>query len=348
MRAPTWILLGSLGPLLAACGGSDGGVNSVASTPPPPIPGTMPTSTSTVPQLTSVSIEKVAPLSERAGLTAGTFDTKAITTSVSGNGQILPAGAVTLGIDPDKPAYTLTIAAPGFPVSQSFDFSTAGADAGFGYHIIRTEHYSDGSTHVSEEDKTSGLCCSPYQVQLSGGQFEGKSFSLNITPRYVSFGQWDEYVGVPVSGTGGGYNIASSKRIIFVQGIRTEPADIPVSGTASYHTEGSDYSLPFNFVADFGARTMAATIDVQGGFGEDTSGNDGFFPGYSAKGVAPITSAGDFLIALNGNHTDAEGHPTDPVSGQLDGALFGPQGAQVAGVYQFMGQSGTFVATKGP
>ena len=336
---------------LAACGGGDGG--SIASAPAPlasavTTPAVTPTPAPAAPRLTSVSIEKVAPLSPRAGLTSGTFDTKAVSTSVRGDGQILPAGAVKLGIDAARTTYTLTINAAGFPAQQRFDLSAPADDTGFGSHIIRTEHYSDGSTRVTEEDKDNAVCCSPYQTPLPNGQFEGKSFSLNIAPRYVSFGQWDEFVGQPVSGVGGGYNIVSSKRVIFVQGLRTESADIPVTGTASYHSDPSDNFLPFNFLADFGARTMAASLDIQGGFGEGQSGNDGFFPGVSAKGVAPITSAGDFLIALNGFRIDAAGQPFDPVSGVLDGALFGPHGAQIGGVYQFMGQSGTFVATKGP
>lgn len=326
---------------LAACGGSETGGTSIASTPPTS-PSPMPAPSPTV---TSTSVEKVASLSPRAGLTNGTFDTKAVSASIQGPGQLLPAGAVKLGIDADKRTYTLAINVAGFPAQQSFDFSLPANDTGFGFRIIRTEHYSDGNTRAIQEDKDNAVCCSPYQTPLPNGQFEEKSFSLNIAPRYVSFGQWNELVGQPVPGTAGGYNTVSAKRIIFVQGIRTEPADIPVSGTASYLMDGSDLSMPFSFIADFGARTMAASLDIQGGYSEDTSG---FFPGVSAKGVAPITSAGDFLIALNGFRIDAAGKPFDPVSGELNGALFGPQAAQIGGVYQFMGQSGTFVGTRKP
>ncbi len=109
---------------LSACGGSEGG-GSVASAPAP-IPTAAPAPT-TAPLVTSVKTVRT-PLTGYAGLTSGTYKPIAIAfdsiiaTSTS-SGGILQDGDMRLTIDGANRTYTVAFAKPGFPASQTFDFS---------------------------------------------------------------------------------------------------------------------------------------------------------------------------------------------------------------------------------
>lgn len=343
---------------LAACGGGGG---DIASAPPPPVaiaPTPVPL------HLTSITVEKLAPLSARAGLTSGTFDTKAIlsepaTNSAGESSQILATSTVRLGIDAAKLTYTVTGSLPGFPAQEIFDFSAPivsnylGSNpsdrSGFGYHVIRTEHYSDGSMITSEGDITTADYSSP-ATQIFGGGYERRSLYLDISHRYLTLGNWSVQSYEPDAASPSSFRNVSSKYVRFVQGLRTDPADIPVSGTATYSDPSN---VPFSLTADFSARRIGAEIEYP--FSEIDCPDLCFGPydGLSARGSAAITGTGDFLIAMNGSFIGGAGLPTAEFTGTIDGALFGPQAAEAGGVYQFFRngveyQAGAFAATKGP
>jgi hypothetical protein len=338
---------------LAACGG---GGSDIASAPPPPVaiaPTPVPL------HLTSITVEKIAPLSARAGLTGGTYETKAIYTDPASDNlqqqlspsQILAPGTLRLGIDADHLKYTVTASIAGFPAQESFDFSAPivfGAPnpidrSGFGHHVLRTERYSDGSTRTSEQDIETAAYSSP-RTPLSGGGYVSRDLYLDISHRYLTLGNWAEFSYVPDAASPSSFRNVSAKYVRFAQGLRTEVADIPASGTATY----SDQFVPFSLTADFGARTIGAKIDY-----EYFEGEYGISDGLSARGSSAITGTGDFLIAMDGSFIGGAGSPTAEFTGTIDGALFGPQAAEAGGVYQFFRngveyQAGAFAATKGP
>lgn len=332
----TWQLatLASLALCLAACGG-DGGVNSVSSAPPPPsAAGTATTA------LVGTSIEKVAPLSDRAGLTDGSYSLKAViderTDGVSSS-RILAPGDAKLEIDAATRTYTLTVNAADFPSGQAFDlenpygplYAAKFGPTGFGYHIIQTDHLADGTTSVNEFDND--RCCGYFPIATSDGKGEFTGFYLDIRHRYLTLGYWFYDVVEMVGSSGFRYHAEyPHRKIDFVQGIRTEPGDIPASGKASYVDDAGF----LHFDADFAARTIAASIDIAPY--HDPEDPDYDVTGVSAHGSAPITGNGDFLIALAGSYAQPDGSAGGTLTGKVDGAFYGPQAAEIGGVYQLL------------
>lgn len=130
----------------------------------------------------------------------------------------------------------------------------------------------------------------------------------------------------------------------FVTGRRTQPGELPVTGTANYTaliegTQAVNQDLggairiaAMKLVADFGARSMSAAIDVP--FEPD---NDccGATLGIAAVGRGPIDPTGDFRVALSGT-TNLGGPTTNPLSGTLQGAFFGFAADETGGVIQLL------------
>lgn len=333
--------------LLAACGGgSSGGVNRVASVPTAPPPPPEPT-------FVRSTIEKVTLLSARAGLTDGNYGLKAVideTTDAVRTTRILTSGEATLGVDAAARTYTLTVSAEGFPSGQAFNLASppylAGGDSGFGYHVIQTGHYSDGSTVVDEFDNN--RCCGYPVRQISADRGQITGMFLDIRHQYVTLGEWEdrtvEYVG-PLEF----HSLPDdpSRRIAFVQGIRTEPGDIPLAGTASY-VDDSDF---LHLDANFTAQMIAADIKVEPyADSDDPRFNE---IGITASGSAPILASGDFLIPLTGSYFTPRGLVDGTLTGTVDGAFFGPQATEIGGVYQLFKDGApdlarAFVGAKAP
>jgi len=303
--------------------------------------------------VTSRTIERLAPLSARAGLTSGTYALKAVVFEQANgvsSSRILETGTATLEIDAATKTYTLTVDVAGYPDGERFDLQyPSGADAtGFGYRVRMTEQYSDGSAQVSVYDFDRGQCCSPHWIETADGGVVETVYSLDVHPQYVSLGSWSRRIGNPVPGTTGYTFDGPQQYLGFVQGIRTEAGDLPVSGTATYHAD------LFTLLADFGAGSIAANIDIEPFYDPYPDG-----PcyacriGMSATGQASIKENGDFLIPLSGQFFEPDGDPSGALTGLIDGAFFGPQGAEVGGVYQLYHDGAAwsadaFVGTQGP
>jgi hypothetical protein len=328
---------------LAGCGGGTG-VNGVSSVPGPvsAVAGAVEPSQPTE-RLASVAIEKLAPL-DRAGLISGTYDVLAVTYDDRNGSKssIFPeAGAVRLAIDSATKTYSLSMNAAGFPSEASFDLSKDVVRDGtfpsaFGYHAIATSTFSDGRKTVSEKDFDSN----------GSSPFAPTRFFIDAHTRYLSLGAWTRDGNGPPDENG----YRGAQRMLFVQGIRTDPADLPSAGTATYATTaslgGKDGGYAFDLHADFGAGTIATEIAFR--FGEDED-----LGGVSARGSAPIARGGEFLIPLNGDFFDADHVVGESFGGTIDGAFFGPQAAEVGGVYRFLRGSevwaaGAFIGAKKP
>jgi hypothetical protein len=319
-------------PLSACAGGGMNSAGSVAgpiSQPPPEAP-----------RLVSVAIQKIAPL-DRAGLTTGTYDTISITyddRNGSKSSVIPKPDDVRLTIDSATKAYSLSMNVAGFPKQASFDLSKDILQDGifetaFGYHAIVTSTFSDGSKTVFEND-----------FLINGSSpFESPHFFIDARYKYLSFGGWSRDGDTPPDEDGH----RAGQSLAFVQGIRTGPADIPISGTATYSTSsGNPGGHNFDLHADFAARTIGTELAYKFGDNDELGS-------LSAKGSGPITSNGDFVIPLKGDFFDGNHVASDPFTGTINGAFFGPQAAETGGIYQFFRGStvwaaGSFGLTKNP
>jgi len=346
---------------VAACGGG-GGANGVASTPPPPPPPSSPTVTSTDVVKTPLSS------ADHYGLTGGDFPTLAVFTETAKSpdgveigaqtAAIAASGDVRVSFAPASGTYTLEFNRAGYPASEVFDLGNQ--DPEFGNHIVKTDHYSDGTSTTSEYDATTTHI---FESSIpSPGAAEFRQFDYSADLQYVSLGVWSLEYGTS-SGTSTTGSIFDRKIATgFVAGRRTEPGELPANGSASYRVLFQDlplqprtisdsragYSLSGaagQLVADFSARTIAASIDL--GF-EDYVPD----PQFTVTGSDAITSSGDFQIAVSGSRPGPDApFAAEPVDGVLQGAFFGPNAEETGGVMQLQqgGEpiyAGAFVGAK--
>lgn len=167
---------------------------------------------------------------------------------------------------------------------------------------------------------------------------------------YVSMGEWEWYFVHLDGGTAGGFGA-----LFFAAGDRTPDSGIPVSGTATYdaHTFRSLASdltpgIPFTLTADFGARLISTRIDQDYRYNPQGDVLDYPAPGIHVAGSAPFSNSGSFDIPLAGtvNYSGAyplntaQTPPTQPVTGTMDGAFFGPHAEQVGGTFSLQNSGG--------
>jgi hypothetical protein len=337
MKAHNLFLAISLSAFLAACGGSDGG--SIASAPPPP------------PLATFVreEVQSSVPLPTTPGNITGTY---AAVGGFSGN--------VSLAVDVASKTYTLTIPANGLPAS-SVVFA---ASANLGQRNTWVGVYSDGSTRpLYTTEETYGFFHKEIDVNdqtrvhaqmgLTGvGQGTG-------TPnRHVALGSW-YFEELKPNGTGAWDSTGVSSQGYFAFGDRTASTDLPLTGTAHYAVTldsgnfencgdygcyGANAAGFLGMDVDFAARTLSAEANTQ-------FSNDSINLTTNLSGTAPITSSGDFSLALSGTGTLVFTATSTPpmsdivrsLSGSIDGAFFGPQAAEIGGTYQLpvMGGDGS-------
>lgn len=353
---------------LAACGGGGGG--EIASAPPPVAlaPVTTPTAAPSGPTLVSTELTRT-PLSGYTALTEGTYPAIAVAYRRAEGSKIantfgtetfadLAPSAVRLSVEPNR-TYSIEFAVPGIPARQSFDLGHEtllnvgglGVVSDFGRHVLNTYRYSDGSTRFVETDGLFGDGRIPVRETSPG---VGEAYGLQLileTPdavagslRYVSYGSWNR-IGFEVSGnTSSNFRSSPYDEVRFVTGRRTQPGELPVTGTANYTalvggTQAVNQDLggairiaAMKLVADFGARSMSAAIDVP--FEPDNDCCRATL-GIAAAGRGPIDPTGDFRVALSGT-TNLGGPTTNPLSGTLQGAFFGPAADETGGVIQLL------------
>lgn len=332
MRTSNWILLASLGPLLTACGGSDGGVNSVATSPPPPSSQPI-----TYTQKTVIG----DPLPPTPALTSGTYDVFGVAaTAVSTDGagpfsiRSLNSTDLRIAVDAATNTYTMIFDPDVFHVmdSNGAALSTLAFkidDPTYGHAYTITYYGSDGSVGVVNGNGAEGSAVQPITNPGPPPHRENSAFYSSIGSSYVSLGEWQ-------TDWNWSYN-SERPDVIFVYGRRTESREIPVSGTATYEATNITGNLDTSSIkltADFSVRSIGADVFEQVCVCAD-SDNDSLRT-RSLTGVGSIDNQGAFGIALQGTETNAFAvkTQTSSIAGTLGGAFFGPDASQIGGYYQ--------------
>jgi hypothetical protein len=151
---------------------------------------------------------------------------------------------------------------------------------------------------------------------------------------------------------GAGVPGSDSGDLLFVHGDRTPASGIPASGSATYDARGLSAlsSAAFTLTADFGQRTMSTRIDQD--YRYNPSGDIMDNPlavGVHVGGTSPFSNDGSFDVPLTGTANYGTGYaintpetpPSQPVTGDLNGAFFGPHAEQVGGVVSIDRAGGT-------
>ena len=365
--------------LLAACGGGDG--TFIASAPPPPsTPTPTPTPTPTLP---SGTVTYVYPSTNPVDIKtswldspatrAGTYDLIGRLTLTPGNGDqtsyraLVPgefkmtvAGPTDRGLN-----YTLNPPAGILPAGLT---SSAVGSAGISWDINSTvayrytNVYGDTPQYFGQRLAGFGKAADGHETQLFSYDFtRGLSGSLtslgsgknlqtilnyDIGYSYVAMGEWSWRV-VDLAGAAAG----DFGDLLFVNGDRTPPSGIPVSGTATYDAHSltlwsnGDRGIPFSLTADFGGRTISTRIDQDYLYLNQV---DGWNQGIHVGGSAPFSSNGLFDIPLSGtvNYSSTNSPTTPPsqaVTGGMNGAFFGPHAEQVGGTFSLQNSGGALL-----
>jgi hypothetical protein len=140
-----------------------------------------------------------------------------------------------------------------------------------------------------------------------------------------------------------------------VDGDRTPASAIPVSGTATYDallggllSSSGTFGIPFTLTADFGRGTISTKIDQDYRYDPTRDTGDDPIVGIHVSGSAPFTNDGAFDIPLRGTvNYQYSNSPTtpapEPVTGDMDGAFFGPHAEEVGGTFDVERRDGTLL-----
>jgi hypothetical protein len=190
-------------------------------------------------------------------------------------------------------------------------------------------------------------------LPFSADQNVFTSFSIDSGYSYVSMGEWGwDFVHLD-GGSAGGFGV-----LLFVAGDRTPASGIPASGKATYDahmltltSESLSGTIPFTLTADFGQRTISTEIDQNYRYNPQGDIMDYPAPGIHVSGSAPFSNSGSFDIPLTGTVNYASSYaintpeppPTQPVTGDMNGAFFGPHAEQVGGTFSLQNSGGLAV-----
>jgi hypothetical protein len=334
--------------LLSGCGG---GGAQVASIPPPPATAT--------PTATAKLDVKVTPL-DLQGTKAGTYDLLGRLTSTLSSGtksSVLTAGEASLTIAKQNDVLNFTVKAPGLVPNGAVAFPSPeifwSPDLTYGNQLFEDDHSGKWPQFLGQR-------LTAYRIQSDGSEEESElydfkrgtslngesTFTYDIGYSYVAMGEWASSSVQP-----GAFPAAE---LLLVHGDRTPPAGIPVSGTATYdaHTlsllsacyDSACPGIYFAMTADFGLRTISTRIDQNYqyytdlmGYGEPAIRN-GPILGIHVNGTAAFNNDGSFDIPLTGTANYSATNalttpPSEPVTGTMDGAFFGPNAENVGGTF---------------
>jgi len=357
--------------LVSACGG--GGGSHVASIPPPPPPPPTPTPGQTLVVKTTWLPSPATQVGNygvigRLTLTPGSGDPTTYRATKPGEFTLKvsdPAGFDFLN-------YTLSAAAgilPGSLKSVSASSGTTSWDINLppapSFHY--TNPYGDSTQYVGQnlsayskaEDGTETLFLSNDLTRGTTGSIQEltsttqlrTTLDYDIGYSYVAMGEWSWRV---VDLNGNPTPDGDFGDLLFVYGDRTPASGIPVSGTATYDAHslallGSNGTagIPFTLTADFGDQTISTEIDQDYRYNSSDPAGDPIL-GIHVDGSAPFSNDGSFDIPLAGtvNYADTNASltpPSEPVTGDMDGAFFGPHAEQVGGVFAVERQGGTLL-----
>jgi hypothetical protein len=347
MRTLAFLILGSLGPLLTACGGAG---DSVASLPAPSN------------QPVTFTHETVVgnPLPATPALTSGTYDVfgvAATAASTSGLGPFsirsLNATDLHITVDAATNSYTIIFDPAVFHVldANGVSLSTIGFkidDPTYGHSYTTTHYGSDGSVGVVSGKGDAGSATQPITNPGPPPHRENSAFYSTTGGSYVSLAEWQ------TDWNWSHYDNGASD-VIFAYGHRSAPSEVPVSGTATYQSIkmiGAFNDTNLTLTADFGGRSIGADmLERFCSCGEVASDGD-FLRTRTLSGSGSIDNQGAFGIALKGTETKAFSATTEssPIAGTLGGAFFGPDASQIGGYYQLASDipAGFIAARTGP
>jgi len=303
MRTATLIVLGSLGPLLVACGGA--GENLASLLPPPPSQATQEPTAS-------------GPLSTAPARTSGTYDTfgVAATSIAAADGTIGPTSLRALS--PTDLHVTVDTAANTYTVT--FDPSV--------FHVLDADGAIVSTQRFTITNPDGGSAVQPITNPGPPAHRENSAFYSTAGSSYVSLGEWQ---------TDWNWSYNGQPDVMFVYGRRSAPAEIPASGTATYQSTsitGNFDAAKIALTADFGVRKIAADVFEQVCLCPET-GVGGVERTRTLTGAGPIGTDGAFEVGLHGTETrESTTTQTSLIAGQLTGALFGPDASQIGGYYR--------------
>ena len=328
MRTVGFLVLGSLGPLLTACGGAGDSVTSL------PAPSNQPV---------TFTHETVVgnPLPATPALTSGTYDVfgvAATAASTSGLGPFsirsLNSTDLHITVDSATNSYTIIFDPAVFHVldANGVSLSTIGFKIDYPTygHSYTTTHYgSDGSVAVVSGKGDAGSATQPITNSGPPPHRENSAFYSTTGSSYVSLAEWQ-------TDSNWSHNDNGASDVIFAYGRRSAPSEIPVSGTATYQSTKviSGFDTNITLTADFGVRSIGADLFER--FCSCAETNDDFIRTRNLSGSGSIDNQVAFGIALQGTETKAFSATTEssPIAGSLRGAFFGPDASQIGGYYQ--------------
>lgn len=190
-------------------------------------------------------------------------------------------------------------------------------------------------------------------------------------PKYLSTGYWGQFYSENSTGIPDPANFKPTRGVVgmMVFGQRTEPGDMPGSGKARYEVvslfnpPGSDENgKPIypngktSLDVDFATRELTGRHDLErtdevyesDEDGSTILGDDGYPILYKRSelaiglsGFTKVANDGSFAMTLTGNGSLRVEYASDesiievakPLTGSIDGAFFGPQAAEVGGIW---------------
>ncbi|MFL6726972.1 MAG: transferrin-binding protein-like solute binding protein [Sphingomicrobium sp.] len=236
------------------------------------------------------------------------------------------------------------------PGEFTLTVSKTSADQAFDYKLDAATGFLPGSLSSidygsSNFDGASNTTRGGYSqtLQFSADKNIRSFLAYDLGFSYVSMGEWEWYFVHLDGGTAGGFG-----EFYFVNGDRTPASGIPASGTATYdaHTlallsSNLTAGIPFTLTADFGQRTISSLIDQDYRYNPNGDSMDDPAPGIHVSGSAPFSNGGTFDIPLTGLVNYNGGYavntpqppPSQAVTGEMNGAFFGPHAEQVGGTF---------------
>ena len=265
--------------------------------------------------------------------------------SLDGLGGILPNGLESLG-----PASIVG----SWDINQNIAYLNANPYGGdypqaLGQRLTAFDQADNGTeTKLFSYDYTRGSISST--TSLGSGKNLSTTFDYDIGYSYVAMGEWSWRV-VDLDGTAAG----DFGDLLFVDGDRTPASGIPVSGKATYdaHTlallsSSGSPGIPFTLTADFDQRTISTLISQDYRYNSSGGASGDPILGIHVSGSSPFSNDGLFDIALSGtvnySHSNSQATPAaESVTGDMNGAFFGPHAEQVGGVFDLGRPDGTLL-----
>lgn len=259
---------------------------------------------------------------------------------------ILPAGRTSSTVDSPEISWDIN-------PSVAYRYANTYGDTlqYLGQRLSGFAKSADGSeTQLFSYDYTRGI--SAFAQPLAGNTYLQTALDYDIGYSYVAMGEWSWGVVDDVTGNlvpGNSYG-----QLLFVNGDRTPPSGIPVSGTATYDARTLEgwVKAPFTLTADFGQRTISTSIEQA--YLYNSAGDVMDYPaavGIHVAGSAPFSKDGSFDIPLSGTANFSSSYaintsqapPSEAVTGSMGGAFFGPNAENIGGTFGLNRSNGSLM-----